>query len=92
MEESLFGKRRVKSKREPGAYSKISAFGLFECYGQVYTEIVPKRDFASCYQGESGYLFGRQFGWLARLLGYHRQRKYAAVQQIFVKGTNRDSL
>ncbi len=40
-DESLFGPRRVKGKRGPGAYGKTTVFGIFERDGQVYTEIVP---------------------------------------------------
>ena len=41
VDESFFGAKRVKGKRERGAYGKTSVFGIFERDGQVYTEIVP---------------------------------------------------
>ena len=41
VDESLFGAKRVKGKRGRDAYGKTTVFGIFECDGQVYTEIVP---------------------------------------------------
>lgn len=40
IDESFFGAHRVKEKRGRGAYGKTAVFGIFECNGQVYTEIV----------------------------------------------------
>ncbi len=41
VDESFFGAGRVKGKRSRGAYGKMVVFSIFECDGQVYTEIVP---------------------------------------------------
>ncbi len=41
VDESFFGARRVKGRRGRGAYGKTAVFGIFECEGKVYTEIVP---------------------------------------------------
>ncbi len=41
VDESSFGAGRVKGKRSRGAYGKMVVFSIFECDGQVYTEIVP---------------------------------------------------
>lgn len=41
VDESYFGPKRVKGKRDRGAGSKTIVFGIFKRNGQVYTEIVP---------------------------------------------------
>ena len=41
VDESYFGKRRVRGKRGRGAGGKTIVFGIFKRNGQVYTEIVP---------------------------------------------------
>ena len=41
LDESYFGPRRVRGKRDRGASGKTIVFGLFKRGGQVYTEIVP---------------------------------------------------
>jgi transposase len=41
LDESYFGRRRVRGKRGRGASGKTIVFGLFKRNGYVYTEIVP---------------------------------------------------
>ena len=41
VDESYFGAKRIKGKRDRGAYGKTPVFGILERGGQVYTEIVP---------------------------------------------------
>jgi transposase-like protein len=41
IDESYFGKRRVRGKRGRGAGGKAIVFGIFKRDGRVYTEIVP---------------------------------------------------
>lgn len=41
LDESYFGRRRVRGKRGRGAGGKTIVFGLFKRNGSVYTEIVP---------------------------------------------------
>jgi transposase len=41
VDESYFGKRRVRGKRGRGAGGKTIVFGILERHGHVYTEIVP---------------------------------------------------
>jgi len=41
VDESYFGKRRVRGKRGRGAGGKTIVFGIFKRNGHVYTEIVP---------------------------------------------------
>ena len=41
LDESYFGPRRVRGKRDRGAGGKTIVFGLFKRGGQMYTEIVP---------------------------------------------------
>ena len=39
--ESFFSARRVKGNRGRGSHGKTVVFGIFECAGKVYAEIVP---------------------------------------------------
>jgi|GEM_PF-1086716 len=41
VDESYFGACRVRGKKERGAAGKTIIFGILECHGKVYTEIVP---------------------------------------------------
>ena len=41
VDESFFGARRVKRKRDPGASGRTIVFGLLKRNGKVYTKIVP---------------------------------------------------
>ena len=41
VDESYLGAKRIKGKRDRGAYSKTPVFGILQRSGMVYTEIVP---------------------------------------------------
>tara|TARA_B100001964_G_C13991293_1_gene490763 strand:- start:240 stop:431 length:192 start_codon:yes stop_codon:yes gene_type:complete len=40
-DESYFGAKRIKGKRDCGAGSKTPVFGILQRNGKIYTEIVP---------------------------------------------------
>jgi len=41
VDESFFGRRRIRGKKGRGAGDKTIVFGILERHGKVYTEIVP---------------------------------------------------
>ena len=43
MDESYFGGKCIKGKRDRGALKKTPVFGIFKRGGKVYTEIIPNR-------------------------------------------------
>ncbi len=56
IDESYFGRRRIRGKRGRGAGGKTIVFGIFKRNGWVYTEIVPNCQKARCrplYEGKS---------------------------------------
>ncbi|HKT82157.1 MAG TPA: IS1595 family transposase [Vicinamibacterales bacterium] len=50
LDESYFGRRRIRGKRGRGAGGKTIVFGLFKRNGSVYTEIVPNAQKATLLQ------------------------------------------
>ena len=57
IDESYFGRRRVRGKRGRGASGKTIVFGIFKRNGWVYTEIVPncqKRTLQAIIRGKVG--------------------------------------
>src|SRR5262245_8682893 len=57
VDESYFGKRRIRGKRGRGAGGKTIVFGIFKRNGWVYTEIVPnckKRTLQAIIRGKIG--------------------------------------
>jgi transposase-like protein len=50
LDESYFGRRRIRGKRGRGAGGKTIVFGLFKRNGYVYTEIVPNAQKATLLQ------------------------------------------
>jgi len=57
VDESYFGRKRIRGKRGRGAGGKTIVFGIFKRNGWVYTEIVPncqKRTLQAIIRGMSG--------------------------------------
>ena len=82
VDESYFGKRRIRGKRGRGASGKTIVFGIFKRNGWVYTEIVPdckKRTLQAIIRGKVGLGHHHSLGPLVRLSGLGRCR----IQEAF---------
>jgi transposase-like protein len=95
IDESYFGKRRVRGKRGRGAGGKAIVFGIFKRDGRVYTEIVPdcsKKTLQAVIRGKikPGVVVVHSDGWRGYDglvdVGYEKHLRVAHGKDQFVKG------